>query len=88
MAVLDDKESKVFLFSYENLFGTIAKSKTDLENEQQNKDSAISRTRRLFYVVCSRAQKSLAVVAYTSDPYTLKSNALGTWFKEDEVIVL
>ncbi len=88
MAVLDDKESKGFMFSYEKLFGTVAKSKTDLENEQQNKDSAVSRTRRLFYVVCSRAQKSLAVVAYTSDPNALKSNALETWFKEEEVIVL
>ena len=88
MAVLDDKESKGFMFSYEKLFGTVAKSKTDLENEQQNKDSAVSRTRRLFYVVCSRAQKSLAVVAYTSDPSALKSNALETWFKEEEVIVL
>ncbi len=88
MAVLDDKEARGFMFSYEKLFGTVEKSNKDIENESQNKDSAVSRTRRLFYVVCSRAQKSLAVVAYTSDPNGLKNKALETWFNEREVIVL
>lgn len=88
MAILDDKEANGFLFSYEKLFGAEPKSNTDLSNEQNNRDSAISRTRRLFYVICSRARKSLAVVAYSKAPEALKKKALESWFKEEEVIIL
>lgn len=88
MAILDDEEANGFLFSYEKLFGAEPKSNTDLTNEENNKDTAISRTRRLFYVICSRARKSLAVVAYTKAPEALKKKALDSWFEEEEVIIL
>jgi DNA helicase-2/ATP-dependent DNA helicase PcrA len=88
LAILDDEQAKGFLFSYEKLFGAEPKSKTDLSNEETGKDSAISRTRRLFYVICSRAQKSLAVVAYTKEPEALRDKAIESWFKEDEIVML
>jgi DNA helicase-2/ATP-dependent DNA helicase PcrA len=88
MAILDDEEANGFLFSYEKLFGAEPKSNTDLTNEENNKDTAISRTRRLFYVICSRARKSLAVVAYTKAPEALKKKALDSWFEVEEVIIL
>ena len=88
MAILDDEEANGFLFSYEKLFGAVPKSSTDLSNEENNQDTAISRTRRLFYVICSRARKSLAVVAYTKDPEALKKKALESWFKEEEIIIM
>jgi DNA helicase-2/ATP-dependent DNA helicase PcrA len=88
MAILDDNDSKGFLFKYEKLFGTEPLSATDLKNEKEGIDSSISRTRRLFYVICSRAQKSLAVVAYTKDPLALKKKAIQSWFKEDEIVML
>jgi DNA helicase-2/ATP-dependent DNA helicase PcrA len=89
MAILDDKESKGFLFSYEKLFGAKELSQKDIDNENDGIDSAIARTRRLFYVICSRAEKSLAVVAYTTDPETVKKKAIESqWFTENEVVFL
>jgi DNA helicase-2/ATP-dependent DNA helicase PcrA len=74
------------MFSYEKLFGAKSKTDTDIDNERQGKDTSISRTTRLFYVACTRAEKSLAVVAYTDDVNavydTAKSNG---WFSEDEM---
>jgi DNA helicase-2/ATP-dependent DNA helicase PcrA len=88
MAILDDQESKGFLFKYDKLFGAEPLTATDLKNEKEGLDSSVSRTRRLFYVICSRAQKSLAVVAYTKDPLALKKKANQTWFNENEIIML
>jgi len=88
MAILDD-EFKGFLFDYEKLFGAKPLTKTDIENDKSGKDSSISRTRRLFYVICSRAEKSLAVVAYTKNPSAVKQKAIDSeWFSEDEIILI
>lgn len=89
IVIMDDEESKGFLFSYEKLFGAKNKTKTDLDNEREGKDTSISRTTRLFYVACTRAQKSLAVIAYTSDKDAVKNTALTNgWFLDDEIIVV
>jgi DNA helicase-2/ATP-dependent DNA helicase PcrA len=89
MAIIDDSEARGFLFSYEKLFGIKSKTKTDIENEREGKETGIERTRRLFYVICSRAEKSLAVVAYTGNPTVLKASLSGRgWFADDEIIVL
>ncbi|HIF9237311.1 TPA: UvrD-helicase domain-containing protein, partial [Photobacterium damselae] len=59
---------------------------TDIRNQSEGKDSVLSRTRRLFYVICSRAEKSLAVVAYTKDPKAVKRKSLESgWFAQDEI---
>ena len=39
----------------------------DEANIAENKDSVLDRTRRLFYVCCSRALKDLAVVLFVPD---------------------
>lgn len=89
IAILDDEESRGFLFSYEKFFGAKELTKKDVENEEAGIDSAISRTRRLFYVICSRAEKSLAVVAYTKEPNAVKQKAIDSnWFSEEEIIIL
>lgn len=67
MVVLDDDESKHFLFSYDKLLGLKAPSKRDLENQNNGEDSVFERTRRLLYVCCSRATHDLAVVLYAED---------------------
>lgn len=88
MAILDN-DFKGFLFDYEKLFGAKNLTQTDKNNESTGKDSSISRTRRLFYVICSRAQKSLAVVAYTKDPAAVKQKAIESkWFTESEIILI
>ncbi|MFZ3409136.1 UvrD-helicase domain-containing protein [Vibrio chagasii] len=86
VAIMDDDDSNGFLFKYEKLFGAKALSKTDIQNQSGGRDCVISRTRRLFYVICSRAQKSLAVVAYTQEPKAVKNKSLTSgWFMEDEI---
>ena len=65
MVILDDAQARGFLFSYEKLFGVKAQSDTDEKNAHDGKDTSITRTARLFYVACTRAKKSLAIVAYT-----------------------
>ncbi|MEA5160716.1 AAA family ATPase [Cereibacter johrii] len=86
MVVVSDDEARGFMFAYDKLFAMKAKSKTDLENEAAGKETTIDRTRRLFYVTCSRAEQSLAVVYYTVDP-TLARDAMirKEWFEPGEI---
>ncbi|HHE3662131.1 TPA: UvrD-helicase domain-containing protein [Pasteurella multocida] len=89
MAILDDEESNGFLFKYSKLFGTTPLSATDIKNMNDNKDYVVSRTSRLFYVICSRAEESLAVVVYSNNTQALKEKVLElNWFNEDEIDIL
>ena len=86
MVILSDEESRGFLFSYEKLFGVKEKTTADLKKEQEGKDTSIDRTRRLFYVTCSRAEKSLAIIAYSSNPEMVEKHVLTNgWFEECEI---
>lgn len=89
IVILDDEEAKGFLFSYEKLFGAKTPTKSDIDNLTSGKETSIDRTRRLFYVTCSRAEESLAIIAYTSEPNKVKENTLKQeWFTEDEIVIL
>ena len=89
MVILDDEEARGFLFSYEKLFGAKTPTKADIDNQANGKETSIERTRRLFYVTCSRAEESLAIIAYTSEPNKVKENALRQeWFTEEEIVTL
>jgi len=75
MVIMDDTAARGFMFKYEDLFG----GKTD--------GRVLDGTKRLFYVTSSRAKKSLALVAYSSNPERVKRFVLDQgWFSEDEVI--
>ena len=88
MVIMDDAEARGFMFKYEKLFGAQEKTKTDLENERDGKDGAIDRARRLFYVTCSRAKKSLAIVAYSGNPGKIREFVVKEgWFEESEIQV-
>jgi len=67
LTLLDDEEGTHRQFSYDKYFGVADLSDTDNENIAQGKDNVIGRTRRLFYVSCSRAKKELIVVYYTNE---------------------
>lgn len=89
MVILDDSEAKGFLFSYEKLFGAKEQTATDLKNEKEGKDTSMRRTARLFYVACTRAQDSLAVVAYSENPEAVKHTAVSNgWFASDEIVTV
>ncbi|ODU46587.1 UvrD-helicase domain-containing protein [uncultured Aquimonas sp.] len=86
LVVINDDEARGFLFAYDKFFGTKEKSKADLENEAAGRETGPDRTRRLFYVTCSRAEKSLAIVYYSPDPALARNAILQYgWFNEGEV---
>jgi ATP-dependent DNA helicase UvrD/PcrA len=89
MVVIDDVEAKGFMFSYDKLFRTKSLTPADNKNIVEGKETGIDRTSRLFYVACSRAKESLAIVAYTDSPTTLKRNLLDFgWFREEEIEIV
>ncbi len=90
MVIMDDAEMRGRnLFSYEKLFGAKEKSDQDKKNEKDGKDNAIARTTRLFYVACTRAEKSLAVVAYSENVAAVRETAISSgWFTEEEIHIL
>lgn len=86
MVVIDDAEAKGFMFNYDKLFGVKNRTDTDIKNEQEGKDTSILRTTRLFYVACTRAKSSLAVVVYTDNKSAVKNTAIEKgWFSEEEI---
>ena len=88
MVLMDDGDARGFLFGYDKLLGAKALSEADVRNAQDGKDSSIDRTRRLFYVTCSRAKSSLALVAYSADPAAMKAHVVATGlFAEEEVLL-
>ena len=89
MIIIDDSEARGFLFNYGKLFGTKDKTATDMKNESDGSDTSIERTRRLFYVTCSRTEKSLAIVVYSSKPEKVREHVLSEdWFENSEVDIL
>ncbi len=89
MVIIDDSESKGFMFSYDKLFGVKDLSDTDKRNLSEGKETSIERTQRLFYVTCTRAKNSLAVVMYTNNPEKVRTNAINKgWFEGNEIIVM
>ncbi|WP_053765161.1 UvrD-helicase domain-containing protein [Leptospirillum ferriphilum] len=67
LVILDDDEGTHVQFSYDKYLGIKALSDKDLENRREGKETVIERTRRLFYVCCTRALKDLIVVLFTTD---------------------
>ncbi|WP_434703005.1 AAA family ATPase [Pseudomonas sp. Z1-12] len=89
MVILNDEEAGGFLFSYEKLLGVTPASATDMKNESEGKDTSMSRTRRLLYVTCSRAEESLAIVVYSSQPEVARDRVIDAgWLTAEEVVVL
>lgn len=77
------------MFSYDKLFGIKELSKSDNERIAEGKETGIDRTARLFYVACSRAKESLAIVAYIDDLNQLNTRLLELeWFSTNEIEII
>lgn len=88
MVVMDDSEARGFLFSYEKLFEVKALSASDQKKQAAGEEIGPDRTKRLLYVTCTRAEKSLALVAYTENPTALAESMLQReWFLEQEIVL-
>ncbi len=67
LVILDDDEGTHVQFSYNKYLGIKALSDKDRGNMREGKETVVERTRRLFYVCCTRALKDLVVVLFTAD---------------------
>lgn len=72
LVVLDDDEGTHVQFSYDKYFEIKPLSDRDEANKREGKETAVDRTRRLFYVCCTRALKDLIVMLFTADVGTAK----------------
>jgi DNA helicase-2/ATP-dependent DNA helicase PcrA len=89
MVILDDEEARGFLFSYEKLFGAKDLSDRDQSNLAEGKETTVDRSKRLFYVTCSRAEESLAIVCYTTSPERVAHHVKEQgWFEGSEIVIL
>jgi len=86
LVVVDDQEGRTNTFSYGKYFGVIEPSDTDRANLAAGKDSTIDRTRRLFYVCCSRARSDLVVVIFAEDTIQMRKAVLEKALFEPELI--
>ena len=68
LVVLDDEEGTHTQFSYDKYFGIKPLSERDHKNLEEGKESVVDRTRRLFYVCCTRALQDLVVILFANDP--------------------
>lgn len=86
LVIMDDSASRGFQFSYGKLFGIESSSKRSVTNSDELADDTSAQTRRLMYVTCTRARKSLALVAYTNSPEKLRASVTADgWFAPEEI---
>ncbi len=89
MVVMDDKLAGGNQISYDKIFGGVQLSKSDWDNVGKGKETTIDRTLRLLYVTCSRAQESLALVLWSSDPAAaLNRIKASDWFSDGEFVAI
>lgn len=87
VVVLDDEQGRHNQFSYDKLLGLAPLSATDEAHRSAGEDSVIERTRRLFYVCCTRARRDLAVVLYSSNPEVAAEIARRAGYFREEAII-
>ena len=76
MVVVDSENTNSKSLNYERLITKQSKNQNNL-------------LKRLFYVVCSRARRGLAVVIYCNNVDSIKKTLLELgWFRDNEVILI
>ncbi len=86
LVVLDDEEGTHNQFSYDKYFGVKEPSERDLSNIREGKETFVERTRRLFYVCCTRALEDLVVVLFSQDPALAENRVrAANIFPENEI---
>lgn len=89
LVVMDDYSAGGFLFSYDKMFDVKPPTRGDLDKQSKGEETGIDRTLRLFYVTCTRAEQSLALVAYSEAPERLKTKVLEKgWFHKTEIEII
>ncbi|WP_419192114.1 UvrD-helicase domain-containing protein [Engelhardtia mirabilis] len=87
LAVLDDDEGTHFQFSYEKYLGLKEISIRDRKSMEEGLETSVDRTRRLFYVCCTRARQDLVVILFVSDPEAAITHVRGLGLLPDADIL-
>lgn len=88
IVILDDEEGNTNTYSYNKLLGIVPPSDRDQENITAGNDNTLDRTRRLFYVCCSRSLLDLAVVLFVTDPEAaIESISQASIFNDEDIKV-
>lgn len=86
LVIMDDSDARGFMFSYEKVLSAKPLSDRDKKNLAEGNETGRDRTQRLLYVTCTRAKKSLALIAYTDDPGQLEAAVIEQgWFEPSEI---
>jgi DNA helicase II / ATP-dependent DNA helicase PcrA len=88
LVILDDDEGTHVQFSYEKYLGIKPLSARDQANVREGRDTAVERTRRLFYVCCTRALKDLIVVLFTGEIEAARRQVVQLGLFPEEAICL
>ncbi len=59
MAIIDDKESRGFMFKYDKLFGINPLSDADIKNQNEGKETSIDRPKDYFMLFAQGQKKVL-----------------------------
>ena len=86
--VVDDEEGRTNTFSYGKYFDVTPLSERDRANIAAGKDSVVDRTRRLFYVCCSRALSDLAVIIFAENTAQMFDAVQAKGFFEGESVYM
>lgn len=86
LVILDDEEGTHVQFSYDKYFRVKEPSKNDMKNIEEGKETSVERTRRLFYVCCTRALSDLVVVYFSTDPDLAERQVRATGIFPDNAV--
>ncbi len=89
LVVADDEEGTHSQFSYDKYFGIKELSDRDKANRREGKETQVERTRRLFYVCCTRALTDLAVVLFSVEvPAADRAIRAMAIFEDDQIFTV
>jgi DNA helicase-2/ATP-dependent DNA helicase PcrA len=78
IVVMDEEESDYRTYNYERVFASAEARAADRIRAQGGDENTWSRTLRLLYVCCTRAQRGLVLTFFVGDPATTLENVVAS----------
>lgn len=78
IVVMDEEESDYRTYNYERVFANAEARAADRARFQDGDENTWSRTLRLLYVCCTRAQRGLVFTFFVADPATAVENVVAS----------
>lgn len=78
IVVMDEEESEYRTYNYERVFASAEARAADRARAQDGDENTWSRTLRLLYVCCTRAQRGLVLTFFVADPASILENVVAS----------